>query len=183
VDLLGAHEKPRLEPSHGRAAGPHRPPGPLDITQKGARRRIEAAALPSLERAGDRKKRGPEPPVDERVLSEQELREEDVGMIGQLGQDREDLARLGMRPPGGPQRFAGYERDDVRQAPVLFEQKAVAGQSLENPSDSRRPGPLRGRFSRAGHRRRPYRRDLASRPSLQLLILPSGASRERRSTQ
>src|SRR5258708_1963402 len=66
--------------------------------------------------------------MHQRVLAVKQLREEDVGMIGELRQDGEDEATLRMAPPRRAQRLSCDNAHHVRNRLVLLEEQAVGRQ-------------------------------------------------------
>ena len=79
----------------------------------------ETAHLPRLACQGDREKRRPKTPVEKRHLCGEKLREQDVGMLGEVRQDGENEATPGVAPPGAAKGLPRQKGDDVRQSLVL----------------------------------------------------------------
>ncbi|MEK6321899.1 MAG: hypothetical protein AABN33_09465 [Acidobacteriota bacterium] len=92
----------------------------------------EPLHLPLFARLTHREYRGPQGPVDERVLTVKELCQEDVRVLSELRQDGEDEASLRMAPPGGPKRLTREDANHVWECLVLLEEKTVVGEGCEN---------------------------------------------------
>ena len=70
--------------------------------------------------------------MQERDLSVEKLREQNVGMLNEVGQSSEDEASFWVTPPGGAEGLTRKKRHDVRETLVLLEEKATLSENLKD---------------------------------------------------
>jgi hypothetical protein len=99
VDLLSCGEEAHLKFSDGHTGCADWALPSVETLEKAFGVVREPLRLPRFSRTTHREYCGPQRPVDQRVLAIEQLRGEDIRMLGELRQDGEDEVSLGMTPP------------------------------------------------------------------------------------